>query len=56
LQKIRATLDPMQFGNIAIARVDSVHLFKSDLQAGGSIYTKLVSVPLSNHEVKPERT
>jgi len=47
LQKIRATLDSMQFGNIATARVDSVHLFKSDLQSDGSIYTKLFSAPLS---------
>ena len=47
LQKIRAALGTIQFGNIAIDRVDSVHLFKSDLQAGGSIYTKLFSAPLT---------
>jgi 2'-5' RNA ligase len=47
LQKIRAALDIIQLGNISIARVDSVHLFKSDLQPGGSIYIKLFSVPLS---------
>jgi 2'-5' RNA ligase len=47
LQKIRAALDSMQFGNIAIVRVDSVHLFKSDLQPEGPIYTKLFSAPLS---------
>ena len=47
LQKIRATLDTIQLGNIGIARVDSIHLFKSDLQPGGSIYTKLFSAPLS---------
>ena len=47
LQKIRTALDTIQLGNIGIARVDSVHLFKSDLQPGGSIYTKLFSAPLS---------
>ena len=47
LSKVRAALDTIQLGNIAIARVDSVHLFKSDLQSGGSIYTKLFSAPLS---------
>jgi 2'-5' RNA ligase len=47
LQKIRTALDTIQLGNIGIARVDSVHLFKSDLQPSGSIYTKLFSAPLS---------
>jgi len=47
LQKIRTTLDTIQLGNIGIARVDSIHLFKSDLQPSGSIYTKLFSAPLS---------
>jgi 2'-5' RNA ligase len=47
LQKIRAALDAIQLGNIGTARVDSIHLFKSDLQPGGSVYTKLFSAPLS---------
>jgi 2'-5' RNA ligase len=47
LQKVRTALDTIQLGNIGIARVDSIHLFKSDLQPGGSIYTKLFSAPLS---------
>ena len=47
MQKIRTALDEIQLGNIGTARIDSVHLFKSDLQAGGSIYTKLFSAPLS---------
>ena len=47
LQKIHAALDTIQLGNIGTARVDSIHLFKSDLQPGGSIYTKLFSAPLS---------
>ncbi len=47
IQKIRAALGTVQPGNITIARADSVHLFKSDLQPGGSVYTKLFSAPLS---------
>jgi len=47
LSKVRAALDTIQLGDIATARVDSVHLFKSDLQPGGSVYTKLFSAPLS---------
>jgi len=47
LQKIRAVLDTIQLGNIGIARVDSIHLFKSDRQPSGSIYTKLFSALLS---------
>ena len=47
LQKIRAALDTIQLGNIGTARVDSIHLIKSDLQPSGSIYTKLFSAPLT---------
>lgn len=47
LQKIRAALGAIQPGNVAIAKVDAVHLFKSDLQPGGSVYTKLFSTSLS---------
>jgi 2'-5' RNA ligase len=47
LQKVRTALDTIQLGNIGIARIDNVHLFKSDLQPSGSIYTKLFSAPLS---------
>lgn len=47
IQKIRAALATVQPGNVTSARVDSVHLFKSDLQPGGSVYTKLFSTPLS---------
>ncbi len=46
-QKIRAAVDAVQLGNIGTARIDSVHLFKSDLQPGGSVYTKLFSAQLS---------
>jgi 2'-5' RNA ligase len=47
MQKIRTALDTIQLGNIGTARVDSIHLFKSDRLPSGSIYTKLFSAPLS---------
>jgi RNA 2',3'-cyclic 3'-phosphodiesterase len=48
LPKVRAALSSIQFGDMEIARVDSVHLFKSDLTPSGSIYTNLFSAPLKN--------
>ncbi|MHB8777676.1 MAG: RNA 2',3'-cyclic phosphodiesterase [Anaerolineales bacterium] len=49
LQKIRNALDGIQIGNIGSARIDSIHLYKSELQAGGSIYTKLFSALLNKN-------
>ena len=46
LQKIRAALEEAKVGRIGSTRVDAVHLFKSDLQPIGSVYTKLFSAPL----------
>src|SRR5258706_2065856 len=46
LQKISPALESVQLGNIATARVDSVHLFKSDLKPAGSVYIKLFSAKL----------
>jgi RNA 2',3'-cyclic 3'-phosphodiesterase len=48
-QKIRTILDTIQLGNIGSARVDSIHLYKSELQTSGSVYTKLFSAPLKKH-------
>jgi len=45
LQKISETVAQTQLGNIGTARVDSVHLYKSDLNSNGSVYTKLFSAP-----------
>jgi 2'-5' RNA ligase len=47
-QKIRAALDGTMIDALGTARVDSVHLYKSDLQPGGSVYTKLFSAPLKS--------
>jgi len=46
LQKIRNVLEGTQVGDLGSAKIDSVHLFKSDLQPGGSVYTRLFSAPL----------
>ncbi len=46
LQKIRAALEEHEVGLLGRARVDAVHLFKSELRPEGSIYTRLFSAPL----------
>ena len=48
-QKIRTILDTIQLGNIGSARVDSIHLYNSEPQTSGSVYTKLFSAPLKKH-------
>lgn len=45
-QKIRRILEETKIDSLGIARVDSVHLYKSELKPGGSVYTKLFSAPL----------
>lgn len=46
MQKIRNALQTFQLGKIPSARVDSVHLYQSELHSEGSIYTKLFSAKL----------
>lgn len=45
-QKIRRALEETRIDSLGTARVDSVHLYKSDLKPTGSIYTRLYSAPL----------
>jgi 2'-5' RNA ligase len=45
-QQIRTALERTQVGDLGIAGITAVHLFKSDLQPTGSIYTRLFSAPL----------
>ncbi|HCR72770.1 MAG TPA: RNA 2',3'-cyclic phosphodiesterase [Anaerolineae bacterium] len=47
MQKIRNAIQTFQLGKIPSARVDSVHLYQSDLHQNGSVYTKLFSAKLS---------
>ena len=47
-QKIRRALEATTIDSLGTARVDSVHLYKSDLKPSGSVYTRLFSAPLKN--------
>ncbi len=46
VHKIRAAIEGCRVGLLGSARVEAVHLFKSELRPEGSIYTKLFSAPL----------
>jgi len=46
-QRIRKVLEETQIDSLGTARVDSVHLYKSELKPSGSVYTKLFSAPLN---------
>lgn len=45
-QKIRRRIEATQVDVLGTARVDSVHLYKSELKPTGSVYTRLYSAPL----------
>ncbi|WKZ49263.1 MAG: RNA 2',3'-cyclic phosphodiesterase [Anaerolineales bacterium] len=45
-QKIRRALEAATIDSLGAVRVDLVHLFKSDLQKSGAVYTKIFSAPL----------
>jgi 2'-5' RNA ligase len=45
-QSIRHALEATRIDSLGTARVDSVHLYKSDLKSTGSVYTRLYSAPL----------
>ena len=49
LQKIRATLDTIQLGNIHTTRVDFIHLYQSDLKPTGPVYTDLFLAKLKTN-------
>ena len=46
MQKLRAALTSNHIGTIGAVKVNAVHLYKSDLQPAGSVYTRLSSAPL----------
>lgn len=48
-QKIRSALESIQIGAIGNVKVTAIHLFRSDLQPSGSVYTLLFQAPLRNH-------
>jgi len=45
-QKIRRALEEAAIDSLGTARIDSVHLHKSELKPTGSVYTRLYSAPL----------
>ena len=45
-QTIRRALEQTKIDSLGTARVDSVHLYKSDLRPSGSVYTRLYSASL----------
>jgi 2'-5' RNA ligase len=45
-QTIRRALEEIKIDSLGTARIDSVHLYKSDLKPTGSVYTQLFSAPL----------
>lgn len=47
-QRIRLALDEIRIDSLGAVRVDSVHLYKSELQPAGPVYTKLFSAPLKS--------
>jgi 2'-5' RNA ligase len=47
VQRIHDAFEACRIGLLGKVEVDSVHLMKSDLQPGGSVYTKLFSARLS---------
>lgn len=46
MQKVRMALSSNHVGMLGTVKVSAVHLYKSDLQSTGSVYTKLSSAPL----------
>ncbi|MEP6896452.1 MAG: hypothetical protein ABI986_12660, partial [Chloroflexota bacterium] len=45
-QKIRQALEETKIDLLGTARVNSVHLYKSELKSTGSVYTQIFSAPL----------
>lgn len=52
-QKIFRALEHFHIDSLGSARVDSVHLYKSDLKPSGPVYTKLFSAPLHHVIASP---
>lgn len=44
--KIHKTLNEVKIDSLGTARVDSIHLYQSELKPTGAVYTKLSSAPL----------
>jgi len=49
VQRIRAALEGTKIGELGMVHVEAAHLFKSDLQPSGSVYTRLFSAPIGKN-------
>jgi 2'-5' RNA ligase len=52
LQHIRAALESTPVGILGTVHVDTVYIFKSDLQPGGAVYTPLHTLPLKSTQAR----
>ena len=48
LQLIRSALESTKVGILGTVRVQAIHIFKSDLQPGGSVYTLLYTLSMKS--------
>lgn len=46
LRRLANVLESVKVGDLGVARVDTVHLYQSDLRPGGPIYTRLFTARL----------
>ena len=49
-QRIRSMLESTKVGALGTLRVEAVHIFKSDLLPGGSVYTHLYALPMKSDQ------
>jgi 2'-5' RNA ligase len=48
MQLIRGALEVTKVGTLGTLRVEAVSIFKSDLQPGGAVYTRLYTLPMKS--------
>ncbi len=48
LRRVSTAIEGTTVGPLGIVSVDVIHIFKSDLQPGGSVYTHLYAMPLKS--------
>jgi 2'-5' RNA ligase len=51
LQHIRIALENTNIGILGTVRAEALHIFKSDLQPGGPVYTHLYAMPMKSESV-----
>jgi len=49
LQRIRSALEAAKVGILGTAHVQALHIFKSDLRPGGSVYTRLYTLSMKSN-------